>query len=324
MDATSTPIRHPRGRSEPPLNIPTSPLSSPPPSFFDAIDPSSASDDSLEYDSDDAASADDFDNDAAPDDVLLAAPEAQERDDAANNNSTAAPEMRRFDALTGPQNRKKVSTETKLNLMVNALRRTHWSFQEFLEAWAGAEGDDILNVRVAHKSYAKQRQRRAKLAKTLAGFHDRGLFHSGDLERDCEKELGSLQATPLFGRFSSRVEVKDIDFAGAFADIRRVAPKWHRLITRLMRNKRSAYSSYQARDVHDVLGRRVFAVTSMVLHSRAKKQSNFLASSLDLYFLGTSVHRKVIEVLAGFGLCHTYHTANKLMNELASRAEVRT
>jgi hypothetical protein len=69
--------------------------------------------------------------------------------------------------------------------------------------------------------------------------------------------------------------------------------------------------------------RRLFTITCMVCFSRARKSSNALASCLDVYLVGSGVPRRVIETLAGLGLCHSYFFGNELMNNVAKYAEVR-
>ncbi len=39
--------------------------------------------------------------------------------------------------------------------------------------------------------------------------------------------------------------------------------------------------------------------------------------------MGSGVKRRVIETLSGLGLCHGYHTGNKLMHALSRQAKVR-
>lgn len=45
---------------------------------------------------------------------------------------------------------------------------------------------------------------------------------------------------------------------------------------------------------------------------------------LDIYLAGSGVKRRVVETLSGLGICHSYHTANRLLKKVASNAEVRS
>jgi hypothetical protein len=42
-----------------------------------------------------------------------------------------------------------------------------------------------------------------------------------------------------------------------------------------------------------------------------------------VYLIGSGVHRRVVEMLHGFGICHSYHHANSLMDKAAAHASVR-
>jgi len=64
-------------------------------------------------------------------------------------------------------------------------------------------------------------------------------------------------------------------------------------------------------------------ITSIVCHSQAVKKSNFLASALALYLVGSGTKRRVVETLSGLGICYSYHQANCIMNRIARESEVR-
>ncbi|XTI93248.1 hypothetical protein V2W45_1250821, partial [Cenococcum geophilum] len=50
-----------------------------------------------------------------------------------------------------------------------------------------------------------------------------------------------------------------------------------------------------------------FAITSIVCYSRAKKRSSFLSLILDIYLIGSSIKRRVIETLLGLGIYYSYY-----------------
>ena len=71
-----------------------------------------------------------------------------------------------------------------------------------------------------------------------------------------------------------------------------------------------------------MLSRRLFAITSIVYYSWAKKRSSFLSSILDIYLIGFSIKRQVIKTLLGFRVYHSYHQANQLMGKITKEVEV--
>ena len=57
----------------------------------------------------------------------------------------------------------------------------------------------------------------------------------------------------------------------------------------------------------------MYFITSVIYYSRVKKRLNLLPLILDMYLLGSSVKRRVIETLLGLRICHSYMTANRLI-----------
>jgi hypothetical protein len=43
---------------------------------------------------------------------------------------------------------------------------------------------------------------------------------------------------------------------------------------------------------------------------------------MDIYLIGSGVKRRVFETLSGFGVCHSYKQANRIMGTIAEDAEV--
>ena len=43
---------------------------------------------------------------------------------------------------------------------------------------------------------------------------------------------------------------------------------------------------------------------------------------MDIYLIGSSIKRRVFKTLAGFRLCHGYHSANRTMGSIAEEAKV--
>ena len=65
-------------------------------------------------------------------------------------------------------------------------------------------------------------------------------------------------------------------------------------------------------------------ITSMICLSQARNQSNFFATIIDIYLIGSGVKRRVIEMLSGLGICHSYWKANRALHDVADAARVCT
>ena len=243
----------------------SSPFTSPLHSYFDQFDlPPSLP----EIHNDDL-----FGDAALPDEQLLAsiaeleaaeleaAKDNNDNDDDNNNNNNSnnsnllsTQRLIRRETLSISQARRKKCREHKLNVIVNALRRTRWSFRDFLDAQVREDeedGDDeSLNVRVAYKRYSTRKVRQLVIKDAVKSFQARGLVLDGNIALDYTKEIDLLQQEPLFKVFTEKVNANSINFAVGAAAVQRVAPIQYRFLKRVMFNTRLNYASYSAKGVY--------------------------------------------------------------------------
>ena len=52
-------------------------------------------------------------------------------------------------------------------------------------------------------------------------------------------------------------------------------------------------------------------------------RADFFSKVLDVYLQGSGVKRRVVNTLAGLGVCNSYKAGRNLMKQIAERAEVR-
>ena len=283
------------------LPVPTSPLTSPPstivpssPSLVNLSSPLPHIEDECSYD------------------PMSEGEEVDDSNDALNSTeSTHLPQRRRYR-----------SRQQKLNIMINSLRQVGWTYEEFTLAWAGFDGDQ--DIRLNHRVYDKQARRRLALMDAMRTLSRRGICQEQSTLDLCVPELTRLTAKSPFNKFDASMDIERLDYTEALRIIQEEAPVWYTFIRGILNNTRVGRPSYGGVDKKGGIDRRIFAITSMVCFSRARNSSNVLASCLDLYFLGSGVHRRVIETLAGLGLCHSYRHANALMNSISEHATVCT
>ena len=214
----------------------------------------------------------------------------------------------------------RMSRRRKLEIMVRALRRTRWTFEDFIKAWVGFDGNQ--DVRVSHRQYHKQRQRRNVMSKTMRTLERHGICQETPVVERCMSELNQLILLPPFSTFELGMDLDKLDYVAAVLTIQQTAPTWYSLLWPCLHNRRALRPSYYTRKRDNPIHKRMFAVTSMVCFSRALKTSNTLPSCVGIYLQGSGVHRRVIETLAGLGICHTYHHINSLMDDISKRASV--
>jgi hypothetical protein len=184
----------------------------------------------------------------------------------------------------------------------------------------------ILNVR----GYRSPKGRRNTVADALKTQPFQGVIHESSTStvQTFIKELADLRATeePYFRRFQQTDDAKlqDLNFSNAFNLIEEKAPHWHATLITLLSNQRSHRKSFvppkDQKKSYEKIARRIFMITSMICLSQARNQSNFFATIMDIYLIGSGVKRRVIETLSGLGICHSYSKANNVLHDVANIA----
>jgi hypothetical protein len=215
-----------------------------------------------------------------------------------------------------------LTRQEKLDVVVQTLREISWSFEELIETWVGIRGH--ADLRVAHQRYHNQKQRQDAMTRALRTLAQHNICQKESDVTRCAQELDRLVKESPFSMFRLDMNLEQLDFAQGVAVIERTAPTWYVLLQTLLGNRRQGRPTYTTHKKWVAVHWRMFTVTSMVCFSRARHNSNTLSSCLDVYLLGSGVHRRVIETLAGLGLCHSYHHANSLMTKVAEHASVRS
>lgn len=216
-----------------------------------------------------------------------------------------------------------LSKQDKLQAIAELLKQYRWSFTDFLKAWVQEVDNHGQQIRIDHRGFVTPKKRQEALARAIASPVVQQVSGGPRMIDTLLEEIGSLIKTPYFGRCESTVDLDTIDFTAAFGSVQHHAPTWHNILMPLLQNQRAHWSSYSATPQSAVLQKRLYMVTSLVCHSHAKQQSNFLASVLDMYLHGSGVKRRVIESLSGLGICHSYIEANRRIKAVANSAKVR-
>jgi hypothetical protein len=216
--------------------------------------------------------------------------------------------------------RTRLSKQDKVEAVVETLKQLRWSFEELVEAWVGIDGADFCLPRM--RRYYRQKDRRAAFSRSLQVLKSHDICQEESIASRCALELDTLVSKSPFSKYELSMNLDQLDFAQAVKTIEDTAPTWHGILQQLLGNTHQKQPSYSSFGRWEAVHRRMFTITSMVCFSRTRKNSNILSSCLDVYLLGSGVHRRVIETLHGLGLCHSYHNANDLMSKVAKHAAV--
>jgi hypothetical protein len=228
-------------------------------------------------------------------------------------------ETRETDVYNQQRDRKYDHVRRKLQTVTDTLSSVKWSLDRFLRAWVQVPPRG-QNLTLTNHKYGTPSHRRKALSEALKPLLSNTieqpvLLHDSTLT----KEFEALIHTHHFGCFDHTADLDAIDFDAAFQTVETVAPTWYRILVHVLSNSRASRDSYA---FSPDLRKRIYVITSMVCHSRAKKRSNQFPSMLDAYLIGSGVKRHVIETLAGFGLCHGYKHGNRLMAKVAQHEKV--
>jgi hypothetical protein len=221
----------------------------------------------------------------------------------------------------------------KLGRIFQALRAERWSIRDLLihcvRETDSAGKEIILDIR-GHRT-AKARRR--WVAQALNSPSLQGLLRDSAIAAIpgfCQ-ELKALRAVqePYFRTFEHTDDEKlqELDFSKAFELIKQRAPRWYNAMATLLSHERHEHASFvKPRDLkksQEKIDRQIFMITSMICSAQAKTRSNFFASIIDIYLMGSGVKRRVIETLSGLGICHSYSKANKVLHTVSNTARVR-
>ena len=135
------------------------------------------------------------------------------------------------------------------------------------------------------------------------------------------RELASLENTTLFNKWKNASEINQLDLSCAFRDLERLAPVLLQLLKLLLflsvSGKISQFVSFESIEGRFVL------IFSILCFTRRRNTCNNIPRLLGLYFQSMGVKRRVLQVLAGLGICESYHTINYLNNGIIAEATTR-
>jgi hypothetical protein len=223
----------------------------------------------------------------------------------------------------------RTSTRHKLIKVVNTLQSVGWSVKDFVFAWTGTKsrGSRRKHPVILHNTNIRYpHQRRDQLVTAVNDVIQSTGIGSTFEPHKFEQELQALIQTPYFGEFEhySITDLDRVELSKATACIHQTAPNWHAFLKRLLDNQRTAAKkSYSSSESHlGTLENRVFTITYVVCHSRARQKSSFFPKTLSVYLIQNGVHRRIIDSLAGLGVCSGYDTANRTVKQIAEEAKV--
>lgn len=137
--------------------------------------------------------------------------------------------------------------------------------------------------------------------------------------RTYKKELKALETTPFFGIWKHGLEFERLDLPAYFTELRRLAPKLLELLQSLTAPLRERDDTPNRRS--ELLAGRYVLIFSILSFTRRRNTCNNLPRLIGLYLQSTGVKRRVLEVLAGLGVCEGYHAIKKLNDSIAAEAE---
>jgi hypothetical protein len=130
------------------------------------------------------------------------------------------------------------------------------------------------------------------------------------------KELAALEATPYFGPYNQSLEFDALNLSNIHHDIQRLAL---RLLSLLQNLAAPIWQrTNQADRQNELLQGRFVILFSILCFTRRRNTCSNLPKLFGLYFQSMGVKRRVLQVLAGMGICETYQTINQLNESIAA------
>jgi hypothetical protein len=206
--------------------------------------------------------------------------------------------------------------QERMAAVLKELRTQRMGIGTFIRAWV--EQDD------------RRRARRVGLLRKLASQDPvlSEVFGPGEgningmFDSDVIRELNGLVDRPFFNKFKEEDRPEDIQYAGAYTELERSAPIWCGFLMQILQHSRAHQASYYQRKDLASVQQKAYLITSVICKARATNTSNYLSKTLGLYMISSGVKRRVINVLAGLGICDSYKPLNELYNRIADKGEV--
>lgn len=212
--------------------------------------------------------------------------------------------------IESSQPSKRITKRARYQSLANLMKEYRWTTKDVLQFWL-EENDIELNHRFLRTSQQRQQALKDALVATEAQI---------DFVQQVRREFDQLAECQYFSQFEPEPSFSDINFDTAVKQVQTVAPIWHCFITQLLQNQRTHWDSSRSDSQKNL--KRQFTITAMICHSQRVQRSNFLMTTLSMYLGSSGVKRRVIDTLAGLGICYGYGTTLGLMNQLSTKASV--
>lgn len=190
-----------------------------------------------------------------------------------------------------------------------------WSIKEFLHAYvteiAEEQSSDSIQTRVKKLNEAifDQNEVLKVVEDNWKSLHDTG-FISLDQIRE---EIDTLKMNSVhYGRYDGEKSLQALDMKQAMDELKNKAPLLYQTLDYLMTAHRSDYT--RSENLHQY---RAVILCSILCFTRAAKTSNYIPSFLGLYLHGSGVKRRVISTVAGLGLCVSYNTTSRNIEQIS-------
>ena len=206
--------------------------------------------------------------------------------------------------------------QERMAAVLNELRAQRMGVGTFVRAWV--EQDD------------RKRTRRIGLLRRLASQDpvlkevyrpEEGNAH-GTFHADVIRELNGLIHRPFFNKFKEEDRLEDVQYAGAYMELERSAPIWCGFLMQILQHSRAHQASYYQREDLAPTQQKAYLITSVICRARVSITSNYLSKTLGLYMISSGAKPRVINVLAGLGICDSYKPLNELYDRIADKGEV--
>lgn len=225
----------------------------------------------------------------------------------------ASQSKRKYERISNVRQTKK----EKYQSLVDLMKQYKWTTKDVLQCWLD---DDMMFPN--HQRLRTPKLRRQALQDALVELEltDR-VPDVSHIVQEIRLEFDELTTHKYFAKFDSVSPIEDINFPAAVAIIETKAPVSTKLVLSLLTSRFAHRPSYKRSS--KAIPNRVFTLTAMICHSQRIQSSNFFINALSMYLGGSGVKRRVIDTLAGLGICQGHTTTLGLINGMAKQASVR-
>ena len=208
------------------------------------------------------------------------------------------------------------SESEKLKCVLQTFRELNWGIKDFVQAF-------LMTDLGPGNAIATRRRRFEEALSDNFSAIDRARIVPGPdwiSLQAVHAEFDALVSNGLeaFSQWSAQLNLDSLHLLAVADELEKRSPLTYKLLSALVRSRRDRKES-----LAEVFRKRIVSLCTIIAFSRGHRTSTVIPYSLGVYLHEKGVQKRVLNVLAGLGICPGYTTILKCVQEVAEHTKGR-